>query len=88
MADKQAKLEILSEKREQLRRTIQEKASIETQLLMQYLDVRHDEIKAEFQDVKDAYETFTGMGTAVKWLAGLGASGAVIWAALHGNKTP
>ncbi|MHB8354769.1 MAG: hypothetical protein ACYDCF_10110 [Burkholderiales bacterium] len=86
MPDKQTILKELAEKREKLRRAIQEKASIETQLLMEYLDIRHDEVKAEFQDIKNAYESVRGMGTMVRWLAGLGASVAMIWAAFHGGK--
>jgi len=86
MSDKQSILNDLAEKRERLRHSIQEKASIETQLLMEYLDIRHDEIKAEFQDIKNAYESVKGMGTMIKWLAGLAASCAMIWAAFHGGK--
>jgi hypothetical protein len=88
MADKQTILKELAEKREHLRRAIQEKASIETQLLMEYLDIRHDEIKAEFQDIKDAYEAVRWVGTSFKWLLGLGASIAVIWASIWGHRTP
>ena len=87
MSDKQTIIKELVEKRERLRRAIQEKAGLETQLLMEYLDIRHDELKAEFQDIKNAYESVRGMGTLIKWTAGLGASCAVIWAAIHG-RTP
>ena len=87
MSDKHTIIKELVQKRERLRRAIQEKAGLETQLLMEYLDIRHDELKAEFQDIKDAYESVRGMGTLIKWMAGLGASCAVIWAAIHG-RTP
>ena len=86
MIDKQTLIKELAEKRERLRRAIQEKASLETQLLMEYMDIRHEEGMAEFQDIKNAYESMRGIATLIKWTAGLGASCAVIWAAIHGTR--
>jgi hypothetical protein len=62
---------------------------------MQALRAKLEENTAITQEVRDVLDAIkTGMravnwlGAATKWIFGLGASIAVIWAATHGGKTP
>ncbi len=69
---------------------IKSKASDETRLLMEYIDAKHREMRAEFKaDIKDvtrAYETIKGVPTVIKWVLAVSGSIALIWAAIHGGK--
>ncbi|OYZ43523.1 MAG: hypothetical protein B7Y20_14545 [Acidovorax sp. 16-64-162] len=57
---------------------------------MDYIDAKHDEMKAEIKaDIKDvtrAYETIKGVPTVIKWVVGVAGGLAAIWAAVHGGR--
>lgn len=89
MTDAQKELERLRSERAAIAAELRSKASAETRLLMDYLDAKHEEFKAEIKadihDVTRAYETIKGVPTVIKWLVGIGASIAMTWAAIKGG---
>jgi len=77
MADSQTTIENL---REQI-----DKLPVEYRVIVRYLDVKLDMQEQSTRELKQAFETARGALTAVKWLAGVGAAIAAIWAGFHAN---
>lgn len=65
-----------------LRAEIDKGASSELRLLARYVEALHEKQSDEIAEIKLAFQTAKGSLAAVKWLAALGASLAVIATAL------
>jgi len=89
MSDAEKELERLRADRAAIAAEIKSKASHETRLLMEYIDAKHDEMRAEFKsDVKDvvrAYEMIKWVPTVIKYIVGIGSGIALAWAAIKGG---
>ncbi len=57
----------------------------EYRVLVRYLDARLDAQEQSTQDLRQAFETGKGALVAIKWVAGLAAALAAIWAGFHGS---
>ncbi|MBC7074648.1 MAG: hypothetical protein H5T98_00970 [Syntrophomonadaceae bacterium] len=90
MSDAEKEIERLRAERAAIAAEIRSRGSEDIRLLMDYIDAKHDEMKAEIKsDIKDvtrAYEMIKGVPTVIKWIVGIGASIAVIWGAIKGVK--
>lgn len=92
MSDAEKELERLCIERAEIASEIRKRGSDDIRLLMDYIDAKHEEMKAEIKaDIKDvtrAYETIKGAPTVIKWVVGVTSGIAAIWALLHGGKQP
>jgi hypothetical protein len=68
-----------------LRAEIDKAASSELRLLARYVEALHEKQSDEIADIKRAFQTAKGGLAAIKWLAALGGSLAVIITALKGG---
>ena len=89
MNDPRIELESARRVRLEISEAIKARGSEDIKLLMDYIDAKHEElaaqIRAEFKDVTQAYQTAKGIGWTIKVLLGFGSACAVIWAAIHGQ---
>lgn len=90
MSDAEKEIERLRMERAEIAAAIRSRGSEDIRLLMDYIDAKHDEMKAEIKaDIKDvtrAYETIKGVPTVIKWVVGVAGGLAAIWAAVHGGR--
>jgi predicted nucleic acid-binding Zn-ribbon protein len=60
----------------------------ELQLEMKNLSETVNQLSKSISDMTEAWRTAKGIVSGVKWLSAIGASCAVVWAALHGKTPP
>ena len=90
MTDPQIELENARRVRLEIAEAIKAKGSDDIKLLMSYIDAKHSElaveIRSDFANITQAYETAKGIGWTIKMLLGVSSAAAVIYAAIHGQR--